>query len=263
MLPYQAPPGARYRFGRPPVTDADFLFLTTDWSRVDKTKLSRSARAMAMDAYDSCIASIDARLGELFGELQRRGVLDRTIVIVTADHGEGFGEHDLFDHGESLYRPEIRVPLLISVPPGLSSGRVVDRVVSLREIPATIAALVGLEREAPFPGRSLDRFWRTPPSSRRGDGDGEDPVLSELTAPNPSDPSHGRSPAWRGPLISLAEGDNVYIRNEGDGKEQLFNEREDPLELSDRAREEQARAIVQRFRELSRRLFGQPRKGPG
>ena len=48
--------------------------------------------------------------------LQARGVLDQTLVIVTADHGEELGEHGLFDHGESLYRPEIRVPLLIVLP---------------------------------------------------------------------------------------------------------------------------------------------------
>ena len=62
-----------------------------------------------------------------------------------------------------------------------------------------------------------------------------DGVISELTGPNPSDPNQGRSPAKRGPLISLAEGDFVYIRNEGDGGEELFNERDDPGELSNQA----------------------------
>jgi arylsulfatase A-like enzyme len=252
--PYQVPPGSTYRFGRAPATDADFLFLTTVWPRIDKSKLTRKARAMAMDAYDSCIASIDDRLGELFGDLQRLGLLDRSIVIVTADHGEGFGEHELYDHGESLYRPEIRVPLLISIPPGLPSGRIVDQVVSLCDIPATIADLIGTPTDPPFPGRSLARLWRTPSASPPPVGDGDELVLSELTEPNPTDPSHGRSPARRGPLISLAEGDFVYIRNEGDGKEQLFNEREDPQELFDRAQHEQAQSIVKRFRERSRRL---------
>ena len=60
-------------------------------------------------------------------------------------------------------------------------------------------------------------------------------VLSELPSPNPIDPNQGRSPAYRGPLISLAEGDFVYIRNEGDGGEELFNEREDARELINRA----------------------------
>ena len=61
-------------------------------------------------------------------------------------------------------------------------------------------------------------------------------VVSELTGPNPTDPNQGRSPAKRGPLISLAEGDFVYIRNEGDGAEELFNEREDPRNYAIRPR---------------------------
>ena len=56
-------------------------------------------------------------------------------------------------------------------------------------------------------------------------------MLSELASPNPSNPNHGRSPVFRGSLISLADGDFVYIRNEGDGSEELFNEGEDPDEL--------------------------------
>ena len=166
--PYVPPPGAGHRFGRAPRTDADFLFLTSGWAHADRLALPPPARALAVDAYDHCIASIDDRLGELFGELKRRGVLDRTIVIVTSDHGEGFGEHDLFDHGESLYRTEIRVPLLISLPSGRASGRVVDRFVSLRDIPATIADLIGSSKEPPFPGRSLARLWQTP-FDRTGD----------------------------------------------------------------------------------------------
>ena len=74
-------------------------------------------------------------------------------------------------------------------------------------------------------------------------------VLSELASPNPSDPNHGRSPADRGPLISLAEGDFVYIRNEGDGGEELFNEREDPDELDNLARAEAMLPVLRRFRD--------------
>ena len=52
------------------------------------------ARRLARDAYDNCLAFVDARLGELVDELERRGVLEQTLVIVTADHGEELGEHD-------------------------------------------------------------------------------------------------------------------------------------------------------------------------
>lgn len=74
-------------------------------------------------------------------------------------------------------------------------------------------------------------------------------VLSELSSPNPGDPNQGRSPARRGPLISLAEGDYVYIRNEGDGREQLFNERDDPREVDNHARSATMLPILRRFRD--------------
>ena len=71
---------------------------------------------MARDAYDSCLAYLDEQLGLLFDELERRGLLDDTLVVITSDHGEGLGEHELFDHGESLYSTEIDVPLLFLLP---------------------------------------------------------------------------------------------------------------------------------------------------
>ena len=102
--------------------------------------------------------------------------------------------------------------------------------VSLRNLPATIVDLVGLEANSSFPGPSLANLWRR--SSPDPDSVTIDGVISELTGPNPSHPNQGRSPAKRGPLISLAEGDFVYIRNEGDGAEELFNERDDPARVT-------------------------------
>ena len=179
---------------------------------------------MARDFYDDCLLYIDEQLGILFDELQRRGVLEKTLIVVTSDHGEGLGEHGLFDHGESLYRTEIGVPLVIVPPSGLQTSAVVDEPVSLRDLPATIVDLVGQGTGSPFPGASLTRFWGESGSKGVRSARVDDPVISELMAPNPARPNQGRSPAAQGPLVSLAKGDFVYIRNEGDGREQLFNE---------------------------------------
>ena len=160
--PYVLPSGAAYRFGLKPQRAADFIFLMEDWETIDKRNVRPVYRELARDSYDNCVAYLDERLGELLEELRRSGVLDRTLVIVTADHGEGLGEHDLFDHGESLYRPEIRVPLLIVLPADRRGTGVVRETVSLRDLPATILDLVGLENGSPFPGRSLAHFWRNP-----------------------------------------------------------------------------------------------------
>ena len=122
--------------------------------------LPRYYQTMARDAYDSCIAYLDEQLGVLFDELQRRDLLDDTLVVITSDHGEGLGEHDLFDHGESLYSTELDVPLLILLPRKSRTARVVPQVVSLRDLPATIVDLVGQGAGSPFPGHSLADLWR-------------------------------------------------------------------------------------------------------
>jgi arylsulfatase A-like enzyme len=247
--PYLPPEGAGFRFGPGPRTLADYTLLVEQWKSIDKASLIPHYRELIRDSYDNCLAYLDVSLGKLFETLHQRGVLERTLVIITADHGEELGEHNLFEHGESLYRPEIRVPLLIVEPSGSPAPQIVREPVSLREIPATIVDLSGLEAGAPFPGRSLTRLWRGSSPGAPAEACDDEGVISELTGPNPTNPSHGRSPAARGPLISLAEGDYVYIRHERDGREQLFHQREDPDELSNRAREETMQPVLERMRQ--------------
>jgi arylsulfatase A-like enzyme len=245
--PYALPEGAPSRFGGRPQTQDEAMILYEAWPSIDKLELPWHYVNLARNAYDDCLAYLDGQLGELFAALEQRGLLDRTWVVITSDHGEGLGEHDLFEHGESLYSTEIRVPLLILPPSDRRSGAVVRETVSLRDLPATIVDLVGLAAGAPFPGRSLSRLWGD--SSRRTQEARGDVAISELPSPNPTDSNQGRSPARRGPLISLAQGDFVYIRNVGDGTEELFDEHDDPRELTNRARSDAARPVLERFRE--------------
>ena len=101
--------------------------------------------------------------------------------------------------------------------------------VSLRNLPATIVDLVGLEARLvlsrPVAGQPVAADPRPIPLRLPIER-----AISELTGPNP--PIRIKvDHRLAGPLISLAEGDFVYIRNEGDGSEELFNERDDPREL--------------------------------
>jgi arylsulfatase A-like enzyme len=244
--PYKLPVGAIPRIGPPPLTRDELRIVYDDWPVIDKLTLRERYLDLGRDAYDNCIAYVDEQLGSIFHELDRRHLLERTLVLVLSDHGEGLGEHELFDHGQSLYSTEVRVPLLI-VPPGAGqSGQKVREVVSLRDVPATVVDLVGLSAGAPFPGRSLARFWRGSPAA--SDTAQSAVALSELFSPNPIDPNHGRAPARRGPLLSLAEGDFLYIRNQGDLTEELYNQREDPRELTNRASLGAFQPVLERFR---------------
>ena len=122
---------------------------------------TRATPAEALATYDSAITALDAQIGDMLEELDRRGTLANTMIIVTSDHGESFGEgvladHDPDGHGTSLYPEQVRVPLFIVMPGAAGAAPPIERVASIRQIPATIATALGDESH-PFPGASLLR----------------------------------------------------------------------------------------------------------
>jgi arylsulfatase A-like enzyme len=245
--PYVLPGGVPRRFVRYPVTMDEATVVYELWPLYDKLSLPKPCIDLARDSYDDCLGYLDEQLGQLFDALKLRGLLEKTLVVVTSDHGEGFGEHGLFGHGYSLYQTEIRVPLVIRPPSGLTPSRVVDETVSLRDLAATIVDVLGLAAGSPFPGASFARSWRNS-TENAGSPRGTDLVVSELSFPNPQLPNQGRSAYLPGPLISLARDQFVYIRNERAGSEQLFDRRNDPNESSDLSRNEAMRPIIEDFR---------------
>jgi len=111
-------------------------------------------RRAIIDKYDESILYLDANLGRLFAELRRRGTLDNTVVVVTSDHGESWGEHGMMYHGHSLYYETLHVPLIVRYPARAAVGRRESSPVGVQQLSATIADLVGLGPSA-FPGTSL------------------------------------------------------------------------------------------------------------
>ena len=206
---------------------------------------------MAIDVYDDCIAYLDRRLGILLEELDRRGVLDNTLVIVTSDHGEHLGDHLLFFHGCSLYRQLVQVPLVIVDPKGVPAGRVVAEPVSLRDVPATVVDLLGLGRDATLPrpvtGPVLESGPAVPPA---------EPLLMETGKPLLLT-NQGREPAAKGPMKSLVAGGMHYIRS-ADGLEELYALRSDPEEKVNTAGSPMARGILQGFRDHLAAILRRP-----
>jgi arylsulfatase A-like enzyme len=96
-----------------------------------------------IDRYDSEVAGDDAEIGALLALLDQRGRADRTITVVSADHGEEFREHGGEFHGLRLYRELLHVPLLLQIP-GVEPARVAAPVEILGLVP-TLCELVGLE----------------------------------------------------------------------------------------------------------------------
>jgi len=116
-------------------------------------------RTQRMRPYDQAIATIDNDIAELLRALDERGLLENTIVVVTADHGEAFGEHGIYGHGATLYSTMLQVPLIISWPGHIPEGLRVPDWVSTRALAATLVHLASPETPDPFPGLPLTRFW--------------------------------------------------------------------------------------------------------
>ena len=203
----------------------------------------RTAMEAARDDYDDCLRYLDDRLGHLIAEMERRGLMDNTLVVVTSDHGEGFGEHGLQGHGISLYGPEVRVPLFLVHPKLVPTGETIAEPVSVRDVAATIGELAGAAE--PFPGRSLSRFWDR---SRGIEGDREEPVLSSVDRSAKVSPLLTNAPARLGRMASLIRGGRILIRN-GDGREELYDLAADPQEANDLAGDPASDAVLRRLRE--------------
>ncbi len=189
--PYDPPSPYRQRFGERAGEGTDPA--EANRKVVDPfrwNELSAADVRLLASLYDGEVAYLDHELARLFAALDRRGVLRDAIVVVTADHGEEFKEHELMGHGFGLYNQELRVPLIVAGR-GVPAGRVVDDDVSLVDVAPTILALAGLPRNARFEGRSLVPLFSA-------DGPTTD-VIAELAPANPAfDARHQSAAIVRG-----------------------------------------------------------------
>nr|AUN36763.1 choline-sulfatase [uncultured bacterium] len=133
------------------------------------------------DPYDGEIAYTDSVVGKLLAGLKVRGVFDRSVVTVAADHGEAFAEHGENHHGIFLYDETVHVPLLFKLP-GRQIARTVENQVGLVDITPSILQAVHLPIPAAVQGKSLINFLaKTPPAASQKDSntDSQMPVYSE------------------------------------------------------------------------------------
>jgi arylsulfatase A-like enzyme len=103
----------------------------------------------------------DEHIGRLLAGMAERGLLDDTLIVFTADHGEEFGSHGSVGHTKTLYDELIDVPLVVSFP-GEPALEVVDEVVSTIDILPTLLELYGLPPAERTSGRSLVTLLRDP-----------------------------------------------------------------------------------------------------
>ena len=155
--------------------------------------------------YLNAVADVDRALGRLFAGLRARGLDDETLVVVTADHGEAFGDpHATWGHGFRLYDEGIRVPLMLWSPVLFPQGRRSDTVGSHVDLAPTVLDVLGVPAPAGWEGRSLFAEGRPP--------------RAYFYAAN----DHY--------LLGVREGDLKYVYDASRGREQLYDLARDPDE---------------------------------
>jgi arylsulfatase A-like enzyme/Tfp pilus assembly protein PilF len=167
--------------------------------------------------YDGEVAYADELVGRFLGRLRARGVLDRAIVAVTSDHGEGLGDHGEQEHGLFLYREAVRVPLVLRLPGGARGGTRVRGAVGLVDLPATLLDL------ASVPADGMDGVSLREALGGRGPGR---PVYSETFLP--------RYHFGWSELLAASDDRYRYIQAP---RPELFDLETDPLEKDNRAGE--------------------------
>ncbi len=143
-FPYKLPESAPKPFGPWRPTPKTFRYLS----------YPTAERGVVINKYDNALRYVDAQLEAIYTHLSEKGLLDDTLWIITADHGEMFHNHGLVTHGRSLFEGEARVPLLIHWPRRLGPADVTRSVSTLDVLP-TIADLLEVEPHPSFQGQSL------------------------------------------------------------------------------------------------------------
>lgn len=186
--------------------------------------------------YDGALASIDDEIGALVTILRQRRLLDRTLLIITSDHGENIGDHGLMSHAYSLHDTLIHVPLIVRYPDAFTRGQEIAAQVQLTDIVPTVLDVLQLDHSdvrQDLQGLSLlaPRDLKT-----------ERPAYAELLAPHPSVPAMNRRvglsetiprPAYDRALRCVRTSTSKFIWA-SDGQHALYDLVQDPCERHNR-----------------------------
>jgi arylsulfatase A-like enzyme len=138
------------------VVDASRSFFFGNEHHMERpTSMPASRVAVLRDLYDGDVRAADEGFGRLLDDLAALGLLERTVVVLTADHGEEFRDHDGLGHGQTLHREVLHVPLVVRLPGGARGGERIARTVQHVDIAPTVLDLAGIDRSDDLEGRSL------------------------------------------------------------------------------------------------------------
>jgi len=242
--PYRPEPPYDRLFGEPgPVYEGvDFA----EWGaylegvRTGRIQLSREDVGALELLYDGQIRYLDERIGRLLEELKRRGLYDRSLIVVTSDHGDAFMEHGFISHSAAPYEELVHVPLLVKLPGGRHAGRRVEEQVRLIDLFPTILDVLGVPIPRRVSGCSLTPLLTG--GERRSSGVGAPCSWAVTEIAEVEDGP---------PTLGIRTGNLKYIVSPGG--EELYDLRDDPREL-DPLPEPAAPEALAAFRELAEEI---------
>ena len=164
--------------------------------------------------YLNIVRSVDKQLNRLFKALEERQLLNDTMIVLTADHGDEFGDHGHRFHGKTLYEEMVKVPLIIYSP--AYQGRKVNEVFSHLDVAPTILSHLGLPSEKRFMGHDWDQELRARESLE------ESQALFEVLP----DRNYGRH------LVGIRKGTSKLIAHVDRGALESYELDADPLEAN-------------------------------
>lgn len=182
--------------------------------------------------YDGSLAYLDSQVGSLIRRLQRLGVYDNTMIVITADHGEALADHNSLGHRYTLYQDEVRVPLLIKYP-GQSIGQQVNTRTSHIDILPTVLDVTGIAPPEPLHGQSLKNGPPDPGREIMTEG------LERISFSDPGQPNHNSRAIFAGSFKG--------IQTVAGGFE-LYDLGSDPGETHDLCQAERSRCLDMRKR---------------
>jgi arylsulfatase A-like enzyme len=193
------------------------------WNQV---RLNEQDLQHTIALYDGGIRYTDEILGKFFAYLRNSGLYDKSLIIVTSDHGEEFMEHGSFLHWQLYYRPNLHVPLIIHLPVSLQKGVRIDEFVQSIDLLPTILNLAKLPEHSEAQGRSLvpviNAYGNILHRSLRQ-------VAQFFRKDLPLSFSETRSFLMRGRNVSVIDDGHQMIYNQASQALQLFNIHADPL----------------------------------
>ncbi len=180
-------------------------------------------------SYYACISEMDANVGRVVAALGEAGVLENTVIVFSADHGDNLFEHGL-EQKHCFYEGAVAVPLIVTVPDGFARGVASEQMTALVDLMPTLAELTGLPTPPDADGESLV-------PALGGQADDERAVFSEFY----------EWPQWPGRMVRYRQWKYIHYRGQA---ELLFDLDRDPGEMRNLAAEADHAAIREQLRGL-------------